>query len=112
LPLSQSINFGNYEARRRDLLKRGRKWFVQRVKKWNSRITIPEIDAGRVKFKFPEEKEFYFGTTRLRFTKPLFHGIEFSEVGWVFATIVERKNEKLIHSSDLNGPKIIEDYAE
>jgi predicted metallo-beta-lactamase superfamily hydrolase len=74
-------------------------------------MTIPEIDAGRVKFKFPEGKEFYFGATRLRFTKPLFHGIEFSRVGWVFATIVERKNEKLIHSSDLNGP-IIEDYAE
>jgi predicted metallo-beta-lactamase superfamily hydrolase len=31
-------------------------------------------------------------------------------LGWVFATVVEYKGEKLIHSSDLNGP-IIEDYA-
>jgi len=47
---------------------------------------------------------------RLRFKGPLFHGIEYSRVGWVFSTIVEYGGEKLVHSSDLNGP-VIEDYA-
>jgi hypothetical protein len=36
--------------------------------------------------------------------------IEFSRVGWVCSTVIEFKREKLIHTSDLNGP-IIEDYA-
>lgn len=111
LPLSQSIKLGDYEIRRRKLLKKGKEWFFKRVKKWNSRMRIPEINTEKVKFKFPEGKKFNFGATRVRFTEPLFHGIEYSRVGWVFATIIERKNEKLIHSSDLNGP-IIEDYAE
>ena len=41
----------------------------------------------------------------------MFHGIEFSRVGWVFYTIVEYETEKFVHSSDLNGP-VIEDYAQ
>jgi len=61
--------------------------------------------------KYPEGKAFKFGNTSLRFRKPLFHGIEFSRVGWVFYTIVEHETEKFIHSSDLDGP-IIEDYAQ
>jgi predicted metallo-beta-lactamase superfamily hydrolase len=61
--------------------------------------------------KFAEDRELKLGRTRLRFTRPLFHGIEFSRVGWVFATVIEYDKEKLIHSSDLDGP-IIEDYAD
>ena len=111
LPLSRSMRFGDYDGRRRALLRKGEEWFAKRAKKWNSWKRIPELAAERFEVKFPEGKEFNFGSTKLRFTKPLFHGIEFSRVGWVFATIVERGKEKLIHSSDLNGP-IIEDYAE
>jgi hypothetical protein len=61
--------------------------------------------------RFAEGKEFEFGRTKLRFTRPIFHGIEFSRVGWVFATVVQYGREKLIHSSDLDGP-IVEDYAD
>ena len=60
---------------------------------------------------FPEEKTFTFGKTKLRFTKPLFHGIEYAGVGWVFAIIIEYDGKKLLHTSDLCGP-MIEDYAD
>jgi len=63
-----------------------------------------------VEVRFPEGRTFRFGSTRVSFTGPMFHGIEFSRVGWVFATVVEHGGEKLIHSSDLNG-LMIEDYA-
>ncbi len=72
---------------------------------------IPELNFHSLKVKYPEGKEFKFGNTTLRFSKALFHGIEFSRVGWVFYTIVEHEDEKFIHSSDLDGP-IIEDYAQ
>ena len=111
LAICMKKDFKDYSERRRVLLNQGRKWFFQRVKKWNRYRWIPELDLDKVKVRFPEGKEFSFGDTRLRFTSPLFHGIEFSRVGWVFSTIVEYGNMKLIHSSDLNGP-IIEDYAE
>jgi hypothetical protein len=111
LPLAKTKNFGDYEERRKSLLVQGEKWFLKRAKKWNSYKKIPELDLETVKVKFSEGKEYKFGNTKLRFTQPLFHGIEFSRVGWVFSTIIEYGKEKLIHSSDLNAP-IIEDYAE
>ncbi len=111
IPLARDKDFGSYNRRRKQLLEMGERWFKARTRNWNSWREIPELKFPRVEVKFPEAKKFKFGRTFLRFTKPLFHGIEFSRVGWVFATIVERGNEKLIHSSDLNGI-YIEDYAE
>jgi predicted metallo-beta-lactamase superfamily hydrolase len=111
IPLARDKDFGSYNRRRKQLLELGERWFNARTKNWNSWREIPEIRFSRVEVKFPEAKKFKFGKTSLRFTGPLFHGIEFSRVGWVFATIVERGDEKFIHSSDLNGI-YIEDYAE
>ena len=48
--------------------------------------TIPELSFSSLTVKYPEGTEFKFGNTTLRFSKPLFHGIEFSRVGWVFYT--------------------------
>lgn len=111
IPHARDKDFGDYNHRRRELLRIGLKWFKNRASNWNSAKWIPELKFSDIEVKFPEDKEFKFGRTKLRFTPPMFHGIEFSRVGWVFATIVEYKGEKLIHSSDLDGP-IIEDYAD
>lgn len=111
LPLATHKDFGDYCDRRQILLKQGEKWFTQRVKRWNKYKKIPQLDLRKVRVKFPEGRLFSFGETAIRFSGPLFHGIEFSRVGWVFSTVIECKGEKLIHSSDLNGP-VIEDYTE
>jgi hypothetical protein len=108
---SVKLDFGDYTKRRRELLRKGRRWFSRRRKRWLRYELIPEVELDGLKVVYPEGKEFRFGATKLRFTTPLFHGIEYSRVGWVFATIVEVGREKLIHSSDLNGP-IVEDYAD
>jgi hypothetical protein len=111
IPRARDKDFGDYNRRRRELFKKGLKWFRGRANRWNSARWIPELEFDEIEVKFPEGKEFRFGRTVLRFTPPLFHGIEFSRVGWVFATVIERGREKLLHSSDLDGP-IIEDYTE
>ncbi len=111
LPLAMKLDVGDYKERRREVLERGKEWFRQRIEKWNKWPQIPELNFGKVKILFPEGKELKLGRTRLRFTNPLFHGVEFSRVGWVFMTIIEFNGVKLIHTSDVNGP-IIEDYAE
>lgn len=111
IPLARDKDFGDYNRRRRELFKKGFKWFRNRVNNWNSAKWIPELKFDDIEVKFPEGKEFKFERTKLRFTPPLFHGIEFSRVGWVFATVIEYGKEKLIHSSDLGGI-YIEDYAE
>jgi hypothetical protein len=115
LPIATQKDFGDYTERRAELLRKGKKWLDSRVANWNKNPEIPEF---KFKFKFnsievrySEGKVFKFGDTLLRFSNPLFHGIEFSRVGWVFTTTIEYGDEKFIHSSDLNGP-IIEDYAQ
>ena len=109
--LKEAMNkdFGDYNKRREELINRGIEWFHERIKKWNEYKVIPEI-KNNIKIKYAEGNEYKIGKTKIKFTKPLFHGIEFSKIGWVFSTIIEYKGEKLIHTSDVNGP-IIEDYA-
>ncbi len=104
-------DFGDYNPRRRELIEKGKKWFSNRVKRWKNFKVIPEVEFDQLKIVYPEGKTFKFGKTEVKFTHPLFHGIEYSRVGWVFATVIKEGKEKLIHSSDLNGP-IIEDYAD
>ncbi len=111
LRVSLAKDFGDYGERRKQVLKQGEKWFKARAKKWSKYPRIPALKLEKVEVRFPDGGEAKIGDTRLRFKGPLFHGIEYSRVGWVFATIIEYGGEKLLHSSDLNGP-IIEDYAE
>ena len=108
---SVSKDFGDYQPRRIEVLRKGREWFERRARRWRDFKVIPEAKLDNCQIVYPEGREFRFGKTKLRFTHPLFHGIEYSRVGWVFSTIIEYGSEKLIHSSDLNGP-IIEDYAD
>jgi len=111
LPLAMSVDYGNYNVRKRELLEKGKKWFKARVEKWNSYKQIPELNLKNCQVKFADGKYFKIGGTTIKFTKPLFHGIEFARVGWVISTTITYKDEKIIHTSDLQGPTI-EDYAE
>ena len=111
IPHAREKDFGDYNRRRRELFRNGLRWFNGRVARWNSEKWIPEMRLGEIEVKFAENREFKFGRTDIRFTPALFHGIEFSRVGWVFATVIKRGKRKFIHSSDLDGP-IIEDYAD
>ncbi len=110
LPEANAKDFGDYNPRRRELLTMGRRWFERRVEKWNKYRRVPELKLPNVEVRFADGREFRFGAMTLRFTKPLFHGVEFSRVGWVLGLIVECGDWKLLYSSDLNGP-IIEDYS-
>ncbi|MCD6590692.1 MAG: MBL fold metallo-hydrolase [Candidatus Aenigmarchaeota archaeon] len=111
LKLAMKRDFGDYAGRRKEVLKAGYEWFRRRTERWNKWFEIKGCDEKKLMVEYAEGRCFEFGKTRIRFTKPLFHGVEFSRVGWVFSTVVERKGEKIIHTSDVNGP-IIEDYAE
>ena len=111
LPIAMSKDFGSYSERRKELLDKGGNWFGKLTKHWNEIPEVPELKFDKLELRYPEGKEFEFGNTKLKFTGPLFHGIEYARVGWIFSTIIEHKGEKLIYSSDMNGP-IIEDYGE
>jgi len=111
MPLAAERDFGGYNKRRRELLGKGRDRFSRLADSWNKKERIPEIKFKNIKVEFPEGGKFKFGKTKMEFSQPLFHGIEYSRLGWVFATMVESGGKRLMHSSDLCGV-YIEDYAE
>jgi len=107
LPLAVSKDFGEYAQRREELLKKGLNWFYKLVKVWQKGPWIRAYE----RVLFVDGKCFKMGNTKIRFTQPLFHGIEFDRVGWVISLIVEYEGKKFIYTSDIQGPQI-EDYAE
>ncbi|HIQ03431.1 MAG TPA: MBL fold metallo-hydrolase [Desulfurococcales archaeon] len=105
-----SRDYGNYSSRRKQLLNEGRKWFNERVRKWKSYRRIPEVERFNVRVHFADNRVFDYRGVRIKFTKPLFHGVEYSRVGWIVSVILESCGRKVYFTSDVNGP-IIEDYA-
>lgn len=47
---------------------------------------------------------FTFGTTKVRFSEPVFHGPENSELGWVLMTTIEFQGERFLFAPDVQGP--------
>jgi predicted metallo-beta-lactamase superfamily hydrolase len=49
-------------------------------------------------------RTFSFGNTAVRFSEPVPHGSENSELGWVLMTTIETNGEKLLFAPDVQGP--------
>lgn len=111
LPIARSKSFGDYDARRKELLEKGRRWFERLTQKWNRWRIIPDLKSDSFELVFSDGKSFEFGDLRIRFREPEFHGIEYARVGWVIPIVFELGGDKLVYSSDLEGP-VIEDQAE
>ncbi len=106
-----SKNFGDYQDRREELLEKWSHRLESWSEKWSTETWIKEPDLS-IPVHFSDGKSFEEGDTEIKFSEPLFHGIEYSQTGWVIATIIEDENGKtFLHSSDLQGPTI-EDQAD
>ena len=103
LPLASRTN------RREDLLKKWRRRFLGLARMWEKGPWVDEGSfAGQI--AYADGRTFRVGETTIRFTHPLFHGVEYAGPGWVLGVVVEHGGKKFLYSSDLQGP-VIEDYA-
>jgi len=59
---------------------------------------------------YADNNELKFGSTKIRFTKSLWHGTRGTKLGFVVGVIIENK-EKIFFTSDIDGP-YIEEYAD
>ena len=87
LVLTKDIrNFINFNQRRRG-------WMFQRfVKRIGGKC---EVADGR---------SFEFGSTKVTLSRPVPHGEEGSEMGWVLMTSVSCGGQRFLHASDVQGP--------
>jgi predicted metallo-beta-lactamase superfamily hydrolase len=51
-----------------------------------------------------DAKTFTFGATEVKFSEPVFHGPENSELGWVLMTTIASHGEKFLFAPDVQGP--------
>lgn len=110
LPLASNIDYGDYQKRKEELIIKGRRWFKRTVDLWMGSRWVHEFSTSNTKILFADGKTFRVGGTILRFTRPLFHGIEYDRLGWVIGLVVECGGVKFLYTSDLQGP-MLEDYA-
>jgi len=114
LPLALSRDYGSYNQRKQELIRKGRDWFNKLVNElWLKREWISDnimLNDG-TKLVWGDGKFFNFHDIEIRILKPWFHGVEYDRTGWVTPVIIRKGNYTIFYSSDLMGP-IIEDYAE
>ncbi len=108
-----SRSFGDYEPRRRELLRRGREWFRRLSSEWARRPRFRErVDLpGGARLVLSDTYAFEASGVRVRLLGPHFHGVEYDRTGWVVPVLIEVGGSRVLYTSDLMGP-IIEDYAE
>ncbi|MBS7648030.1 MBL fold metallo-hydrolase [Candidatus Bathyarchaeota archaeon] len=83
--IKSSINFNQ----------RRRGWMIQKLIK---RIAKNSMSA--------DGKDLEFGKTKIKFSRPVFHGIENSQLGWVLMLTIYADDEKLLYASDVQGPMV------
>ena len=56
------------------------------------------------RLEYVDGKECLFGDTRIRFSEPVVHGEPGTELGWVLMTTIEHNDERVLFTSDVQGP--------
>jgi len=73
----------------------------QRRRGWIFQSFCRKINAETIA---ADGRSFEYGDTRVRFSVALPHGEDSTELGSLLATVIESRDEKLIHASDIQGP--------
>ncbi len=56
------------------------------------------------RLEYADGKEYLFGDTRIRFSEPVAHGEPEAGLGWLLMTAVEHDDERVLLTSDVQGP--------
>jgi predicted metallo-beta-lactamase superfamily hydrolase len=75
--------------------------FSQRRRGW---VFAKTGGKNAEKLEYADGKTYEFGQTRLKFSEPVFHGPENSQLGWLLMTTIEREDERFLFASDVQGP--------
>ncbi len=93
------------------LLIKDPKNYINRSQRGRSQEFLKIIKGLPKEIKIADNQKFIFDKIKIRFTKPLWHGLKGTKLGYVISCIIEDEKEKLFFSSDLDGP-YLESYAD
>ncbi len=72
-----------------------------------AREFLAKIKGLPERIEYADGRKFKFGKTRVKFSKPLWHGPRGTGLGYVIMVSVQRGKCKLLYSSDLNGVYLV-----
>ena len=75
--------------------------FSQRRRGWVFRKSVEKYAKD---FLTVDNKTLEYGGTKMRFSSPVYHGEEDSELGWVLMLSIASNDERLVYASDVQGP--------
>lgn len=75
--------------------------FSQRRRGWMFLKFIEELGS---KFQIGDGSTFEYGGTKIECSQPVPHGEDDTNLGWVIMTTVESGGERIMHTSDVQGP--------
>ncbi len=64
---------------------------------------IPQIEPLVKSLDIADGRDFKFGSTRISFSPPVFHGKN-ARLGYVVQTLIDDGKKRIIHTSDIEGP--------
>ncbi len=83
--------------------------YINKSQRWRASEFLDLVEGMAKEIKIADRQSIKFGDTKLDFSRPLWHGVENSKLGYVLMLAIEEE-EKMLFSSDISGP-IIEEYA-
>lgn len=65
---------------------------------------VKSLQKYNIRFRICDNSSFKVGKTEIKFSEPVFHGEEFTPLGYVVMFIIKDEDEKLVFASDTEGP--------
>lgn len=75
--------------------------FSQRRRGW---LFAKTSGSQAARLEVADERSFIFGETEIVFSKPVFHGPEDSDLGWVLMAMIKYRGETILFAPDVQGP--------
>jgi predicted metallo-beta-lactamase superfamily hydrolase len=77
--------------------------FINKSQQQRASLFLKTIQGLPKGMKVCDLKRFSLGKTKISFSKPFWHGMRGTDLGYVIMVTVEAEGEKLVYSSDVNG---------
>lgn len=66
---------------------------------------LSQIEGLPSRIEYADGEDFSFGKTLIRFSKPVYHGVN-SKLGYVVETLIDDGESRFVHTSDVEGPSM------
>lgn len=76
--------------------------FINESQRKRAKEFLENVKNLAKKIEYADGKEFKFGNTRIKFSKPIPHGKD-DKLGYVIMTLIDDNKTKFLHTSDIQG---------